>query len=87
MYKVTLDLGNNSQSMRQSTLPFKTQQEALERDKRKEPANDRRSKPLSNHKGGPIEALSHHSSTPDKMESKRGRGQAKRNEEASKAKK
>jgi hypothetical protein len=87
MYKVSLTVGNNSQSMRQSTLPFKKEQKVPERDdqfKRKGLGTSRylttrRPKPLSNHKGDSVvynddsvEVLSEHTSTPDKKDTKRG---------------
>ena len=81
MYKVNLNLGSNSQSMRQSTLPFKKEQKVPKRDdrfKRKGPAT-RGPKPLSNHKGDSVvynddsvEVVSEHTSTPDKKDTKRG---------------
>ena len=87
MYKVSLTVGNNSQSMRQSTLPFKKEQKVPERDdqfKRKGLGTSRylttrRPKPLSNHKGdsvvhnnNSVGVLSEHTSTPDKKDTKRG---------------
>ena len=81
MYKVSLTVGNNSQSMRQSTLPFKKEEKIPERDdqfKRKGLAT-RRAKSSSNHKGdyfvhknNSVEVLSDHTSTADKKDTKRG---------------
>ena len=86
MYKVNLNLGSNSQSMRQSTLPFKKEQKVPKRDdrfKRKGPAT-RGPKPLSNHKDDPVEVLSDRTSTPDKKATKRGGPQAKRDKRSDK---
>jgi hypothetical protein len=88
-YKVNVSVGNTSQGMRQSTLPFKKEQEIRDRDEqfKRKGLSTRKPKPLSNHKDDSFEVISDHKSTPDKKETKRGGGRAQLKRDAKSSKK
>ena len=87
-YKVSVSVGNTSQGMRKSTLPFKKEQEICDRDEqfKRKGLSTRKPKPLSNHKDDSIEVISD-KSTPDKKETKRGGGRAQLKRDAKSSKK